>query len=125
MIYLASPYSSDSKDIEAARYRAVAGYIAMQYRLGLKMYSPIVACHHLSLEHQLPGDAKWWEAFNHDMLKRCDALWVLCLPGWEESRGVKKEIEYAESSGVPINYIADTDGDDPEGKEIQAPLLGP
>ena len=34
-----------------------------------------------------------------------DKLVVLTLPGWKESKGIKRELEYARDKGIPVEYI--------------------
>lgn len=38
------------------------------------------------------------------LISKCDELWVLKIDGWEQSKGVSAEIEYAESLNIPIKY---------------------
>ena len=39
------------------------------------------------------------------VLHKCDALWVLMFPGWEQSVGVTGEIEYARKHNIPVLYV--------------------
>jgi hypothetical protein len=39
------------------------------------------------------------------VLRRCDRLVVLRIPGWRESRGVTLEIEFAQTAGIPIEFV--------------------
>ena len=39
------------------------------------------------------------------MLSRCDEIWVLCLDGVEESKGVAAEIEFAKKIGLDLWYL--------------------
>lgn len=55
------------------------------------MFSPIV--YGRNFEKQMGGAAKNWSVFNEAMLGRATALWVLQLPGWDESLGVLAEIQ--------------------------------
>jgi hypothetical protein len=72
---------------------------------GKHIFSPITESH----MYQQYGDAghKWdfWEKHDKLMLRKCDELWVLTLPGWEESVGVQAEIQYANQRKMPIKYI--------------------
>ena len=54
-------------------------------------------------------DFAYWREWNMRMLRACDRLAVLMLPGWEESRGVQAEITAAKAWGMPIEYL--TPGD--------------
>jgi len=102
MIYVASPYSHPAPAVREDRYRAVQEYTAILLRARSWCYSPIVHCHHLAQTFQLPFTADYWQEYNEHMLERSDALHVLKLPGWEDSRGVQAEIRYwAALGGVP------------------------
>jgi hypothetical protein len=105
MIYVASPYSHDSKQIMHERYLDVMEYCHHLLLQGHFPFSPIVYGHELALRHDLPTDAEFWWNFNEAFMRRANCLHVYCLPGWKESKGVKKEIEYAEEKGIPIVYL--------------------
>lgn len=118
MIYIASPYSaklplSGLRDevIEHKRYMEAciaAGLIMLKGEL---VYSPIVHWHiidrlyhgQLGYEDYLAADCK--------MLELCDEVHVLMIDGWDKSKGVLLEIEYAKLKGKPIKYFMNT----PEG----------
>lgn len=100
MIYLASPYSHPDPAVRQERYEQAMAAQAYLLRQGQHVYSPIVACHPMALAHALPTDDEWWSEYDRDMLTRCVELYVLCLPGWEESKGVAQEIEWAKRRHV-------------------------
>lgn len=104
MIYIASPYSGTPEQMES-RYKAVADYTARMINVGLVVYSPIVHFHHLANEHELPKDFEFWKNINIGMINVSTQLFVLCIDGWKESKGVKGEIEYAVSKGIPVTYV--------------------
>jgi len=121
MIYVASPYSSPIKDsyrymtvIEMAhktkvlmenRYLAAMKYVAKNLKEGKNYFSPIVYTHEMAHGHCLPKDFKFWQEINHRYLEACSELHVLMLEGWEDSAGVKDEINYAITHGMGIKYI--------------------
>lgn len=105
LVYLASPYTSTDKLLVQYRQMCVEWATAEALRLGWMVYSPIAHCHNLAERYGLPGDAEFWENYNRVMIARADWLWVLALDGWERSSGVKGEIEFAESRGLPIDQI--------------------
>ena len=101
-IYLASPYSGN----EQANYEAAARFVADRMREGYIIFSPIVHCHQIAVDYGLPGDFEFWQHYNYEMLAAAGKLWVLKLPGWEESRGVQAEILYATRSHIPIEHVS-------------------
>ena len=34
-----------------------------------------------------------------------NTMWILTIPGWEESKGVRGEVEYNKSYGKPIHFV--------------------
>jgi hypothetical protein len=104
-IYIASPYSSQDPAVVEDRFEAVAQFVAKFCREGRALYSPILHFHPLSRMCQLPGDYFFWEKVNHAMIKAADELWILKLPGWDQSTGVRLEIEYAVSKDMPVRYV--------------------
>jgi hypothetical protein len=104
-IYLASPYFHPSKNTREQRYEAVMEYTAFCLNERIPIYSPIVYCHPLAKRHSLPKSAEFWNWYNKSMMRQAFAMRVLKLDGWEDSVGVRGEIEMAEELGIPITYV--------------------
>lgn len=94
MIYVASPYTHSDKKIEASRYDLVSDYCAKLIIDGYVPFSPIVYCHLLSVRHILPGLVDFWWDFNLDFMRAAKEMHVLQIDGWQESKGVRQEIEW-------------------------------
>lgn len=105
MIYFASPYSSPDPKVAQLRHDLVQEAMAHFMEQGTYIYSPIVLCHNTALKYALPTDAKYWEAYNNNTIRRCDEMWVFMIDGWEQSIGVTAEIEFAKLISIPIYYI--------------------
>lgn len=103
--YIASPYTHDKEHVMHDRYLIAASYTASLLRLHHHCYSPIVHCHELAVKFDLPRELDFWKRYNTSMLRHADELYVLCIPGWKESRGVQFEIDLAEQLGLPIRFI--------------------
>lgn len=57
-------------------------------------------------ENSLPRPSyEFWMAWSRELLKMCDVVYVLCTPGWRESRGVAQEIEWARAEDTPVIFI--------------------
>lgn len=104
MIYLASPYSHHDPLVMRTRFLLVEQETALYLNKGIHIYSPIVHCHELAHKYSLPKDFAFWMNYNLDMLRRADALWVLVIDGWQDSRGVRTEIQAAEAVRMPVEY---------------------
>jgi hypothetical protein len=103
--YLAGPYSSPHIHIRDRRYQQISAVAAELMRRGEWIYSPITSCHHLAIDYELPYDADFWLKHDLAFLARCDRMIVLQLEGWDESVGVKREIEFATEKNIPIVYM--------------------
>lgn len=104
-IFVISPYTSDKLMTIAYRVREANLYIGELTRKGKVAYSAISAMHHLLRLCKLPGDWNYWQHHCEQMMEPAQEVHVLCLDGWEESEGVRAEIEIAKGFNKPIRYI--------------------
>ena len=104
-IYLASPYSHDNPDVRETRFELAAKAAASLMRQGHFAFSPIAHSHPLAVHGDLRGDWKFWRDFDHSFFDWCDELWVLTLPEWDKSPGVRAEVVDAQKRGIPVKYI--------------------
>lgn len=107
MIYLASPYSHPDPAVRRQRFEAVCRYAASLMAAGLHVHSPIAHAHAIAAAGDLPTGWDYWHALDRWYVERCDEVWVLTLPGWEDSKGVKAEIDIALSLGKPVKYVTE------------------
>jgi len=105
IIYLAIPYSHKDKRIENQRYLIVTKLAGYLMKLGHIVYSPITHSHHIARLLDLPKDFDWWKDYCLEMLNRCDELWVVCINGWDKSKGVCAEIDFAKKNNIPIYLL--------------------
>lgn len=105
MIYLASPYSHPDKDIREQNYIKVTKKAAELVSKGLVVVSPITYGHTLLDYKEMPTDWEFWNNFCLSILRHCDELWVYKMDGWNRSRGVAEEIEFAVKNNLHIKYI--------------------
>lgn len=110
MIYLASPFSHDNKDVVASRVDAACRMTARLIKAGWKVYSPIAYTYSLCAFDVLPESADWWRPLNDHVQRLCDELWVLKLDGWDTSKGIAHEIRLALDAGQPIVTITENHG---------------
>lgn len=104
MIYLASPYSHELASVRQRRFVQARDFTFYQLGRGVPLFSPIVYGHQFSVEYKVGTSYEEWLALNTAMMDAAHTLWVLCLEGWEESRGVEQEIEYMTSQGKPVYF---------------------
>jgi len=105
LIYLASSYGHRDPAVMQDRYELVCQAAADMVAEGQMAISPIAYGHTLLGYREMPGDWEFWQAFCISLLAKCDRMIVLQMDGWQESRGVQAEIRYAETNGIPVDYI--------------------
>jgi hypothetical protein len=101
IIYLAVPYSHPDPVVRECRFIAANRIAAKLMKEGKLIFSPISHSHNIDLG----GDWKRWEQFDRIFLELCSSMVVLCLPGWEESVGVRSEIKIMKELGKEIEYL--------------------
>ncbi len=105
MIYIAAPYSYKDKQVVEHRVKTVCEYSAKLLEGEISCISPITTGTGILLHADLPTDFEFWKRLSYDLLKVSDEVHILMLDGWEESIGVKAEIEFAMAFGKTIKYI--------------------
>jgi len=108
LIYLASPYSHPDTRVRDGRFDAVCAAAARFMTEGHLIFSPIAHTHPIAMRGKLPTDWALWKKYDHAQLDAATELWVLQLPGWMDSKGVKGEIDYMDIANKPVNYVAPT-----------------
>jgi hypothetical protein len=103
LTYLASPYSNPDPAVVRERFELACLATGMLLERGIFVFSPIVHCHPAAMQVALPQDFSWWEAYDRRMIRGCESLTVLRMPG-------KAEVEYAKELGMPIYEAAFRDG---------------
>lgn len=105
MIYLASPYSNPDPAVIVDRYEAVCKVAAILINQGMFVWSPIAQTHATASRFAMPTDAEFWKAYNFDFMRRADAIYVLVVDGWRESKGVAMEIEFARYNRMELRFV--------------------
>lgn len=106
LIYLALPYSKYPYGREAAFKEACAAS-ARVMQSGYGVFCPIAHSHSIEVEGMDGNimDGDWWLEQDFAVLSKCDELWVYQMPGWDQSYGVGKEIEFAKQRKIPIKWV--------------------
>lgn len=119
MIYVASPYTGNLPDPQmAAQLQATRFKQALQFTFGLTKngyvaFSPIVYYHQMAVIGGLPVDADYWWGMNSNYLRFSEAMFVLHIPGWDQSKGVQLELKSAKAMNIPIVHFT------AEGQQIK------
>lgn len=109
LIYLASPYSSPDKDVVKRRVQATRWATANLMVNGFVVFSPICHTHEIAKCGLTTKRLDWWLGFDLEILRRCNELYILTLPGWKTSRGIWIEARDAREHSLPI-WLTDGDG---------------
>ena len=103
--YLACPYSHPEIRTRLWRVSQADKKAAELMESGNLVFSPLSHSHPIS-NHCIvdPTNHDFWLEQDLWILDICDEMHILCLPGWDESKGIKTEIEHAVSKGVHVVY---------------------
>lgn len=104
LIYLACPYSHKDKKVRAERFKAANRAAVDLMKRGFLVFSPISHSHPIATEGKLKGDWTTWQDFDTRMIYACDEVYVVCVEGWDESEGVRYELQVAHSLRKQVNY---------------------
>lgn len=120
--YIASPYSHPDHNVTKQRVNKVAQLTAKLISLGLHAISPIV--HNVGLIEKssdaLPPGWNNWKKQDEALLSCCDFMIIYCIDGWEESIGIKEEINICTRKNIP--YYRATD--DTNFEELLDKIIG-
>jgi hypothetical protein len=103
--YLASPYTHPIPSIQRDRYQAALKCTHWLLTQRIWAYSPIVHCHTLALQYDLPTDFAFWQDYNIAMIVPAEGFMILALEGWDVSKGVAAEINIAHATNKRIRFI--------------------
>ena len=88
------------------RFKKVTKFAAKLTKQGYNVFSPITMTHPIA-RYIRPNEISHdqWLQIDFYWLRHCDELWVYKQKGWENSMGVKMEVNYANALGLPVKYI--------------------
>lgn len=108
LTYLASPYSDPSPIVRHQRFEAACRVAGRLMKQGVCVFSPIAHSHPIEqcFDDGVKEGHAFWLQQDFAVLEKCAKLIVLTLPGWEASRGVAAEIDFANRHDIPLEFIA-------------------
>jgi hypothetical protein len=102
LVYLAAPYSGPDLQTIGNNVNRARKYALQLAERRIAFISPTNMTAHFELllgRLRDPG-YEWWLEMTIELLKRSDA--VLAIPGWQESNGARREVQYAREHGMPV-----------------------
>ena len=108
LIYLACPYAHPSEIERAKRIAAANAYSAKLFDAGFNFFSPL--SHGVfSPLIESPGTHDQWLKLDKSILAYCTHMIILSINGWDQSKGVREEIDFAYHHGKPIFHTGSFD----------------
>jgi ribosomal protein S18 acetylase RimI-like enzyme len=105
LIFIASPLTAPDPGLVQKRVAAAGRFGAwVQSNEGKCAFVAAAHDHAIATHLAKPMPYDWWRANIHHFMAPAQSCYVLCLDGWEQSKGVAVEIEIAEQLGKPIHY---------------------
>lgn len=101
-IYLASPYTTRDSFILHQRYRAALRAAGELMKRGEMVFCPVAYGHSVEDKLKTEFPYEYWMKLSLNMLIGASKLYVLTIPGWDESKGIEQEIRFAHTLGKPI-----------------------
>lgn len=111
MIYIGSPYSHPHPLVREARTKIATLYASKLVREGRVVFSPLTHFHFIAdfMSEKECLDVDLWLKQDLFFLEKAKELHVLQTDEWEESKGLKREIEFAEKNNIMIKYLSKED----------------
>jgi hypothetical protein len=109
LIYLSSPHSHPDPMVREIRYQQVMKATAQLIRDGRLVYSPIVHTHEMGKVYAFPKVFDFYAQLDYAWIERVNEVWVLMIEGWDESDGVRAEIQRASKIGKVIQMVGWSD----------------
>lgn len=103
IIYLASPYSHPFRIVRWWRARQIKNIMArcINQQDAVIPFTPIVLTHPIAA---LCPDVDWVEDYDKHLLLRFSGMIVVMMPGWRDSIGIKKEVDFCLKHGIPYTH---------------------
>jgi len=103
-VYVISPYTDEDAEVREHRYNCAVRATGELINKGYIAFSPIVHCHPIMVDFDLPPDYDYWAEYVNTFVEWCDAGYVLCLRRWLYSKGIAAEVAAITKANKPIFY---------------------
>ena len=105
LIYLASPCTTNDPDTKQRWLSEVRQAIDYCFATQPHLFvlSPVLLTVPIEDRGVIPA-YRDWVYIDFNALEKVDEMWILMSEGWEHSEGIKREIQFADTHGIPIHY---------------------
>lgn len=108
MYFISSPYSHEIPAVVELRMQQLNMTIAQLTERGVLCVSPLWNHYVLPYSKTMGSDWNFWKVYCENLISRCDGIIVLDnIEGWNQSRGVAAEIEFAIKNGINVLYYSE------------------
>ena len=104
-VYLMCPYSHKRYHVRQSRVLLASRTAAYLMRQGYCVYSPL--SHSDQIAHHIENhlDHDFWLRQCRPFVEWADEVHLILADGWDKSRGIALELEWAKELGKPVHYI--------------------
>lgn len=113
-IFLAGPYGHADREVVERRFQEANAVAAKIARSGSTVFSQISMSHPINgclTDLDKAGIGKLWAPIDQVFMEAMDEIIVIDGPGWQESAGVKREIEFFQSKGLRVSLWSEVEGE--------------
>jgi nucleoside 2-deoxyribosyltransferase len=108
IIYLACPYTHPDSAIREQRFQIATKSAAALIKMGHIVFSPLTMTHPIDVV--LAGEAAtlgsdYWVNFDEAFMDMCSEMIVLQIDGWDQSSGIRREVQYFTNNNKPVQYL--------------------
>ena len=73
---------------------------------GHVVISPIAHSHPLFVRRpEVGAHFEQWRELDQSLIAACAEMWILNLPGWDQSYGVSEEAKFSRERGIPVRLV--------------------
>ena len=111
-IFLAGPYGHADREVVERRFHEANKVAAKIARSGSAVFSQISMSHPINghmTDLDKAGIGKLWAPIDQVFMAAMDEIIVIDGPGWQESAGVKREMEFFQSKGLRVSLWSEVE----------------
>jgi hypothetical protein len=109
IVYLGVPYTHADPAVREYRVKTLCQYDVYLSVQGVFTVSPMHKLLNYRYDPRMPITWEWWREYSETLMRRCDRLMILQLPGWYTSEGTQAEIALAHEYGIDVVYVTEDD----------------